>query len=159
MNADLFGRVATDLSDPIAPVFYMINQNQAFCVGEINNNPFFGIFAAAIRRPVHRRDDQGKLCRKALHSRRPDAVRDLSGVSNVSTACRRRPGRRIMSTSPAQYRRRRVVAGTYAITNATAGSGTLVAHRAGAVQRRLLHRLADAVCAGFDDHRRCRTRS
>ena len=34
----------TDISTPIAPVFYMINQNEAFAVGTINNNPFFGVF-------------------------------------------------------------------------------------------------------------------
>jgi hypothetical protein len=44
VNADQFGRVATDLKLPFAPVFYLIDQNKAFCVGEINNNPFFGIF-------------------------------------------------------------------------------------------------------------------
>ena len=43
-NADMFGRVATDIASPIDPVFYMISQNQAFAIGEINNNPFFGVF-------------------------------------------------------------------------------------------------------------------
>ena len=64
INADIFGRVATNLLTPIAPTFYMINQNEAFVVGEIFNNPFFGILqpqssgpftASAMKGNVHGR--------------------------------------------------------------------------------------------------------
>lgn len=47
INADQFGRVATLAGTQFLPVFYMISQNTAFCLGEqISSglpNPFFGI--------------------------------------------------------------------------------------------------------------------
>jgi hypothetical protein len=41
---DSNGRVSTDLAQPFAPVFYIINVNEALCIGQINGNPFFGLF-------------------------------------------------------------------------------------------------------------------
>jgi hypothetical protein len=44
INADTFGRVASQgLNSEIDPVFYAINTNQAFCIGGVTGNPFFGV--------------------------------------------------------------------------------------------------------------------
>jgi hypothetical protein len=38
------GRASTNLALPFAPIFYIISQNEALCIGQINNNPFLGTF-------------------------------------------------------------------------------------------------------------------
>jgi Putative Ig domain len=43
-NVDTYGRLGTDVALPIAPTFYVIDTNEALCIGEINNEPFFGLF-------------------------------------------------------------------------------------------------------------------
>lgn len=43
-NVDTFGRLGTDISSPIGPAFYLIDANEAVCIGEINDEPFFGLF-------------------------------------------------------------------------------------------------------------------
>jgi hypothetical protein len=40
---DSFGRVDTLLAQPVAPVFYVINSNEAFCLLENTNSPVLGI--------------------------------------------------------------------------------------------------------------------
>lgn len=41
---DTLGRVTTNLIHPFDPVFYIINQNEAFCVGALVGGPIFGHF-------------------------------------------------------------------------------------------------------------------
>jgi len=43
-NGDSFGRVDTNLLQPIAPVFYVFNQNAAFCILENLNASAIGVF-------------------------------------------------------------------------------------------------------------------
>jgi len=43
-SLDINGRVTTSLISSFVPVFYIISQNEALYIGQINNNPFFGIF-------------------------------------------------------------------------------------------------------------------
>jgi len=43
-QVDSFGRLGTNLLSPIGPTFYIINTNEALCIGEINEEPFFGLF-------------------------------------------------------------------------------------------------------------------
>ena len=43
-NVDTFGRLGTDILSPIGPTFYIINTNEALCIGEINDEPFYGLF-------------------------------------------------------------------------------------------------------------------
>jgi large repetitive protein len=78
-NADTLGRVATDLKLPFAPVFYIINQNQAFCVGEINNNPFFGIFEPQSAGPFSASTIKGTFV-EGTSEPTTNAVQDFSGV-------------------------------------------------------------------------------
>lgn len=44
VTADNFGRLQTNIASPIGPTFYVIDTNEALCIGEINNEPFFGLF-------------------------------------------------------------------------------------------------------------------
>ena len=83
VDADTFGRVSTNLLTPIDPVFYMINQNQAFVVGEIFNNPFFRGFVpsnplAHLRLPRSR-----AVLWKALHFRPQPPFVIFSGVLSL----------------------------------------------------------------------------
>ena len=43
-NVDTFGRLGADVASPIGPTFYVIDQNEVLCLGEINNEPFYGLF-------------------------------------------------------------------------------------------------------------------
>jgi hypothetical protein len=43
-NVDTYGRLGTNILSPIGPTFYVIDTNEALCIGEINNEPFFGLF-------------------------------------------------------------------------------------------------------------------
>ncbi|MGC2331501.1 MAG: putative Ig domain-containing protein [Candidatus Acidiferrales bacterium] len=43
-TVDTFGRLGTDIGSPIGPTFYVIDTNEALCIGEINNEPFYGLF-------------------------------------------------------------------------------------------------------------------
>ena len=78
-NADQFGRVATDLKLPIAPVFYLIDQNKAFCLGEINNNPFFGVFEPQSAGPFSASTIKGTFV-EGTSEPTTNAVQDFSGV-------------------------------------------------------------------------------
>ncbi|HTW23708.1 MAG TPA: putative Ig domain-containing protein [Candidatus Baltobacteraceae bacterium] len=42
-NVDTFGRLGSNLLSPIGPTFYIINTNEALCIGEINDEPFYGL--------------------------------------------------------------------------------------------------------------------
>jgi Putative Ig domain len=43
-NVDTYGRLGTTILTPIGPTFYVIDTNEALCIGEINDEPFFGLF-------------------------------------------------------------------------------------------------------------------
>jgi len=43
-NPDAFGRLATNILSPIGPTFYVIDTDEALCIGEINDEPFYGLF-------------------------------------------------------------------------------------------------------------------
>ena len=52
MTSDQYGRVDLGISTPISLVFYIINQNEAFAIGESLSSstpvPFFGIYRASV---------------------------------------------------------------------------------------------------------------
>ena len=122
VNADAFGRVQTDISTPIAPLFYMINQNEAFAIGLINNNPFFGIFepqsggpftALAIKSTV----TLGTSAPAVSSSRDLSATITFDGIHTVS-------GTQDQSTSSANTLAQ-TLTGTYTIVSSTVGLGTV----------------------------------
>jgi Putative Ig domain len=121
IQPDPSGRVATSgLDQQIDPVFYTINGNQAYCIGGVDGNPFFGIFESQSSGPFSAASVEGSFIEGTLPpsiSAVPNLVGELSfdGVSKVS-------GTEDSSTSSGQ-----TVSGTYQLTStgATDGSGTL----------------------------------
>ncbi|HXW54375.1 MAG TPA: Ig domain-containing protein [Candidatus Cybelea sp.] len=121
IQADSFGRVATTgLDQQINPVFYTINGNQAYCIGAVEGNPFFGIFESQSAGPFNAASIEGSFIEGTLPpsiSAVPNLVGELSfdGVSSVT-------GTEDSSTSSGL-----TISGTYQLTStgATDGSGTL----------------------------------
>jgi len=122
VNADPFGRVATDLLTPVDPVFYMISQNQAFAIGEINNNPFFGIFQPQSSGPFTASTIKGAFA-EGTSIPATNAVQDISGVLTLD-GVQAIAGTQEQST-PATNNAAQSVAGTYAITSASTGTGVV----------------------------------
>ena len=116
------GRVATDLLTPLAPVFYLIDQNEAFCVGEINNNPLFGIFEPQSAGPFRASTIKGTFV-EGTSQFTTTAVPDFSGVialdGNSSVT-----GTQDTSTASAN-RSGQTVTGTYTNVDPGSGLGTL----------------------------------
>ncbi len=121
VNADVFGRVATNLITPIAPVFYMINQNQAFAIGEINNNPFFGMLGPQSTGPFNASTIRGTFI-EGTSIPPTSAERDISGVLTLD-GIQAISGTQDQSTAAANSAAQQVT-GTYAILNASTGTGT-----------------------------------
>jgi putative Ig domain-containing protein len=123
VNADLFGRVGTNITTPVAPVFYMINQNEAFAIGEINNNPFFGILLPQASATFTAATLDGAFV-EGTSAPTTNAVRDISGVLNlngIQTVAGTQDQSTASLNTPGQ-----TVAGSYAIvTPAAAGEGTV----------------------------------
>jgi hypothetical protein len=122
VNADMYGRVATDLLTPIDPVFYMINQNEAFVVGEIFNNPFFGILQPQSGGPFTAANIKGSFV-EGTSFPAINAVRDISGVlslDGVRTVSGTQDQSTTAANSPAQ-----AVSGTYTVSNASSGFGSI----------------------------------
>jgi len=121
IQADTFGRVATQgLDSEVNPIFYMINQNEAFCVGAVIDNPFFGVFEPQSSGPFSAATIKGTFVDGTLApagSLVPDFSGFLSfdGTSGVS-------GTEDQSAATGVS-----VTGTYALTStgATDGSGTV----------------------------------
>lgn len=121
VQADSFGRVGTSgLNQEIDPVFYTINGNEAFCVGEVINNPFFGIFEPQAAGPfsagtIKGTFVQGTAAPAIIGVPNLSGIVTLDGTSGVS-------GNEAEGTSASLS-----VLGTYALTTTgpTDGSGTL----------------------------------
>jgi hypothetical protein len=122
VNADSSGRVATNLVTPLAPVFYMINQNQAFAIGEINGNPFFGMFGPQSTGPFSAATLKGTFI-EGTSIPTTSAVRDISGVLTLD-GIQSITGTQDQSTSLVNSAAQAII-GTYSITSASAGLGTL----------------------------------
>lgn len=121
IQADSSGRVATQgLNQEIEPVFYTIDTNQAFCIGSINGNPFFGIFEPQSAGPFTAATMKGTFVEGTAAPALSlvtnlSGVLTLDGISGVT-------GTQDEGTSSALN-----VAGTYALTStgATDGSATM----------------------------------
>lgn len=127
VNADQFGRMDTNLTTPFEPVFYVINDNEAFCIGEsiAAQNPFFGILEPQSTGPFPASSINGSFTEGTL---RPptSAVRDTSGaltVASTSSTAGTITGTEDISTTTSNTTA--AVTGTYDITSSTAGTGTI----------------------------------
>jgi hypothetical protein len=121
IQGDSFGRVATQgLNQEIDPVFYTINTNEAFCLGEVNGNPFFGIFQPQSAGPFSAATIKGTF----VEGTAAPAVSSVSSVSGVLTL----DGKSAVSGTEDEATSSGLnVAGTYALTTTgpTDGSGTM----------------------------------
>ncbi|MGA2508672.1 MAG: hypothetical protein ABSG27_00465 [Candidatus Acidiferrales bacterium] len=88
VSSDQFGRVNSGISSPIGLIFYTINQNEAFAIGETFNNaipiPFFGVFEPQSGSPFTAPSLDGTL---VLGTSAPTTapVSDISGVSTLAS--------------------------------------------------------------------------
>jgi hypothetical protein len=126
VSSDQFGRLDSGMSTPVHPVFYMVETNEGFAIGEILNNPFFGLFEPQAA---------GSFTASALNgdfvmgtsSPATSSVRDISGrvtLANTSASAGSISGTQDQSTSGGNTAGQ-TVTGTYAGLNSSTGAGTV----------------------------------
>jgi hypothetical protein len=130
-EADQYGRVATDVVTPFGPVFYMISQNMAFCIGENISQtsqpyPFFGIFQPQATGPFAASTIAGTFV-EGTGAPAEAPVQNVAGTLefvNTSTTSGDVVGAQDQSTSSANTAGQ-TVAGGYVVLNANTGIGTI----------------------------------
>jgi hypothetical protein len=121
INADQFGRVASQgLESEIDPVFYAINANEAFCVGGVIGNPFFGVLEPQSAGPFSAATIKGTLVEGTL-APSISPVPSFSGVLTIDGTSA------VTGTEDTSAASGLTVAGTYKLTStgSTDGSGTI----------------------------------
>jgi hypothetical protein len=124
-TGDSFGRVDTDLLQPVAPVFYVINNNEALCILENINAPVLGIFepqSPGTSGSFSTSTIAGTLV-EGTSQPAATALQNYSGLITLATGLV--SGTEDLSTTAANTSGL-AVSGTYALTpsGATDGSGT-----------------------------------
>lgn len=118
---DVDGRISTNLITPFAPVFYVISQNEALCIGQINNNPFFGYFEPQSTGPFSAATIKGTFI-EGTAAPTNSSAQDFSGVvalDGVSAVT----GTEDVSTSVANTAAE-TVTGTYTSVASATGAGS-----------------------------------
>ena len=121
VNLDIDGRVSTNLITPFAPVFYIISQNEALCIGQINNNPFFGIFEPQSAGPFSASTIRGSFIEGTL-APSVSPVQDFSGAIALNGASAV-TGTQDLSTTTANTAAQSLT-GTYTGIASATGAGT-----------------------------------
>jgi hypothetical protein len=128
INADQFGRIDSGIILPVHPVFYIVGDDEAFCIGEILNDPFFGILEPQSPTPFNiTASDLNSTFMMGTSSPATSPVRDLSGVvtlANTSTTAGTINGTQDQSTSSANTAAQ-TVTGTYSGLSSTTGAGAV----------------------------------
>jgi len=124
-TADPFGRVNSGIASPIAPIFYVIGTNEAYAIGEILNDPFFGILEPQSGSPFTA--SQFNETNFALGTGAPATapVIDLSGqvaLASTSATAGTINGMEVVSASTGNSAPE-AVTGNYSNLSSTAGSG------------------------------------
>jgi Putative Ig domain len=130
-EADQYGRVATNLVTPFGPVFYMINQNTAFCIGEDQSQtsqpyPFFGIFQPQSTGPFTSSSIAGNFVVGTTAPTEPP-VEDLAGavtLANTTSTSGTVAGLENQTTSQANTSNE-TASGGYVILNSNSGLGSM----------------------------------
>ena len=132
VSSDQFGRVDSGIPTPISLVFYIINQNEAFAIGESLNSstpiPFFGVLEPQSPSPL-------SLNASALNSTfilgtsapATSPVTDISGsvtLANTSSTAGTITGTQDQGASSGNSSAQ-TVTGTYTGLSSTTGNGTL----------------------------------
>jgi len=122
-ESDQFGRLETDIT-PIDPVFYVINNNEALCIGDLQNQPFFGIFEPQSASPFTASQLNAQFV-LGTSSPSTSAVTDISGtltLANTSTTAGSINGNQDQSSSGGNSAGQ-TVTGTYSGLNSSTGAG------------------------------------
>jgi hypothetical protein len=132
VSSDQYGRVDSGISTPISLVFYIINQNEAFAIGESLSSstpvPFFGILEPQSPSPLNL-NASNLNSTLVLGTSAPAAspVTDISGsvtLANTSSTAGTITGTQDQGASGGNSSAQ-TVTGTYAGLSSTTGSGTL----------------------------------
>jgi hypothetical protein len=83
-DVDIYGRVNPGISSPVGPVFYAINDNEAFCIGTILDDPFFGILEPQSAGPFAASQINGAFV-LGTSSPATAPVEDLSGTVTLAS--------------------------------------------------------------------------
>lgn len=121
IDGDQYGRVATQgLNNEIEPICYAINTNQAFCIGSIIGNPFFGILEPQSSGPFTARTIANTFI-EGTAAPAVTSVTDLSGVLTFDGSST------VSGTQDTAAASGQTVTGTYKLTStgSTDGSGTM----------------------------------
>ena len=125
-NADQYGRIDSGISSPISPILYIINENEAFVIGELVGDPFFGILEPQSPIPftITTSDLNGSFVMGTSYPATP-GVPDLSGtvtLENTSATAGTINGTEDLSTSSGNTADQ-TVTGTYASLVSATGGG------------------------------------
>jgi Putative Ig domain len=121
INADQFGRIETQgLNNDIDPVFYTISADEAFCVGGVIDNPFFGVLEPQTGGPFSAATIKATLVQGTL-APSISSVPDASGVLTFDGASA------VSGMEDTKAASNLTVSGTYKLTTtgSTDGSGTV----------------------------------
>lgn len=132
VSSDQFGRVDSGISSPISLVFYIINQNEAFAIGESLSSstpvPFFGILEPQSPSPLNlNASDLNSTFVLGTSAPATSAVTDISGsvtLANTSATAGTIAGTQDQGASGGNSSAQ-TVTGTYAGLSSTTGNGTL----------------------------------
>lgn len=127
-NADQYGRVATSgLNSEISPVCYAIDTDQAFCIGSVTDNPFFGILEPQSSGPFSAATIKATLM-EGTAAPAISSVADLSGVLTFDGTSA------VSGTQDTAATLGQTVTGTYKLTSTgpADGSGTITLTSPGA---------------------------
>lgn len=131
IQADQFGRVATSPTTPFDPVFYVVNQNTAYCIGsQLNSSsqvyPLFGVVQPQSAGPFNA-STIASIFIEGTAAPATAAVPNTAGLvifANPVGANGQFAGLEDQSTSQANTPAVSL-AGSYSVSDATAGTGTL----------------------------------
>lgn len=131
IQADQFGRVATSPTAPFDPVFYVIDQNTAFCLGtQLNQSgqlyPLFGIFQPQSTGPFNAATIASAFT-EGTTAPTTAASQNVAGVAvfaNPSGANGAFAALQDQSTSQGNTSGQ-VLSGSYTVSSATAGTGAI----------------------------------
>jgi Putative Ig domain len=132
VTSDQYGRVDSGIPTPISLVFYIINQNEAFAIGESLSSstpiPFFGILEPQSPSPLNlTASDLNSTFVLGTSKPATSPVTDISGsvtLANTSSTAGTITGMQDQSASGGNSSAQ-TVTGTYAVLSSATGSGTL----------------------------------
>ncbi len=132
ITSDQYGRVDSGISTPMSLVFYIIDQNEAFAIGESLSSstpaPFFGIFEPQSPSPLNvAASDLNSTFVLGTSAPAASPVTQISGsvtLANTSSTAGTIAGTQDQSASGSNSSAQ-LATGTYAGLSSTIGSGTL----------------------------------